>query len=185
MTQKSLYSPCTSCFLICDLVPPQFCHWMQDLYCHLPSLFLLKKDSLWSWVQMCIWFSYGQWQKWIMLLNKAKNEDFSYGNMSKLRLFLCTLRSSSKIFCGPPKRHLMPCTAASQSTTPKQSHSYRQKKWTSFCNEPCGSLSTGGESNMEMYREQKKASEVERIEVVEVRRFWCIENGNKGDIEGN
>lgn len=34
---------------------------------------------------------------------------------------------------------------------------------------------------LEMYWEQKKASEMESPEVMEVRRFWGTENGNEGD----
>lgn len=34
---------------------------------------------------------------------------------------------------------------------------------------------------MEMSREQKKASEVESLQVMEVRRFWGIQNGNEVD----
>lgn len=111
---------------------------------------------------------------------KKWRHDFSYGNMSKLRV-LCVHRDQVLKLSVDFLRDTWCLVLFSQPTTPQQSPSYSQKKWTSFCNEPCGNLSTVGESNMEMYREQKKASEVESIEVMEVRRFWGIENRKEGD----
>lgn len=47
----------------------------------------------------------------------TRQEMKTHGNMPKLRLLLCTVKSSSKTSCGFPKRHLMPCTPLSICNT--------------------------------------------------------------------
>lgn len=135
-----------------------------------------------SWAQMCMRFSYGQWQKWIMLLNETRNEDTTF-HMETCQSSGCSYVQRDQVLKLSVYflRGNWCLVLFSQSITLEQSPPYSQKKWFSFRNELCGSLSTGGESNMEMNREQRKASEVESLEVMEVRRFWGIENGDEGD----
>lgn len=75
-TQKSLYSPWASHFLICDLVPPSVLS--PDARLILLSSFFLLIEKIWIHYKLSsdVWFSYGQ--KWITLLNETRNENTTF-----------------------------------------------------------------------------------------------------------